>query len=218
MNLDAEGMQVCMTCGDLNPPDAPECQSCGADLPAGQAAPPKPAPEAAPDPGDAKCPYCNLPITPDAKECPHCRLNLDARDPINQPAPRGHENNLTARYEEFQSKVEGLRTTRISKGDFTIWLADVKGVLEAKREAYMEAVRQAGYYDMHPEEVEIAINAILDFEDSVNDMCDYALGETEVSALDAALAKMWDANERINEAMRMNRGFRAQLEDDWGYM
>jgi hypothetical protein len=159
-----------------------------------------------------------LPTDPEAKECPHCRLSLDAKDPLNAPAPRGHADNMTGRYEDFQRKVEGLRMGSISPADFIEWLANIRVTLAGKRASYINTVRDMGYQDANPEEVDIAVNGILDFEDAIEDMWEFTLGKTDISGLDTALAKMWQANEMINDAMRLNRGFRAQLEDDWGYM
>lgn len=211
-------MQVCFTCGAPNPPTAPQCEACGADLPAGQGPPPSPPAADTEEPVEHRCPYCARDVEPEATECPHCKLNLDARDPLNQPAPRGHADNMTGRYEEFQSKVEGLRTGAVSPEAFIEWLAKIRVLLVAKRDSYIKTVAEMGYYDAHPDEVELAIAGIYAFEDAVEEMWAFTLGETEQSALDNALAAMWQANEQINEAMRLNRGFRAQLEDDWGFM
>lgn len=210
-------MQVCFSCGSANPPDAPACEMCGADLPAGQSAPPPPLP-VADDPGESRCPFCSQPVDKDAVECPHCRLNLDSKNPLNAPAPRGHADNMTARYMEFQGKVESVRMGKLSRPDFAQWLNETISKLLSKRQDYMLTVRESGYIETHPAEVDLAMNGILDFEDSANDMLEFANSDTDISALDAALAKMWQANEAINDAMRLNRSFRAQLEDDWGYM
>lgn len=211
-------MQVCFTCGAANPPDAPQCESCGADLPAGQSAPPPlPSAEEA-EPVDNSCPYCAQPVEPDASECPHCKLSLDARDPLNAPAPRGHSDNLTGRYDEFQKKIEGLRVGMVTPEAFIEWLAVTRQTILEKGDVYVKTVGEMDYYETHPQEVEMAVNGIKDFEESVEQMWDFTLGKTDISGLDTALAKMWQANEQINEAMRLNRGFRAQLEDDWGYM
>lgn len=211
-------MQVCFTCGVANPPQAPQCESCGADLPAGQSAPqPLPPVEEAP-PVDSKCPYCAREVDLDATECPHCRLNLDVRDPLNAPAPRGHADNMTGRYEEFQRKVEGLRMGSISPEQFIEWLAKIRVLLVAKRDSYIKTVGEMDYYEAHAQEVEMAIEGIYAFEDAVEEMWQFTLGQTDISGLDTALANMWQANEKINEAMRLNRSFRAGLEDDWGFM
>ncbi len=210
-------MQVCFSCGSANPPDAPQCEMCGADLPAGQSAPP-PALPVADDPGESRCPFCSLPVEKDASECPHCRLNLDSKNPLNAPAPRGHADNMTARYMEFQGKVEAVRMSKLTRNELGQWLIETIGKLLNKRQDYMMTVRESGYIETHPAEVDLAMNGILDFEDAANDMLEFANSEADVSELDAALAKMWQANEAINDAMRMNRSFRAQLEDDWGYM
>lgn len=209
-------MQVCFTCGAPNPPDAGQCEGCGADLPAGQAPPPPPVEE--PEPTESRCPFCNAEVEPEAKECPQCRLNLDARDPLNAPAPRGHADNLTGRYEDFQKKIEGLRLGTVTPEAFIEWLSKIRVSLHNKRENYVKTVGEMDYYDAHPQEVDLAVQGIYAFEDAVEEMWDFTLGQTDISGLDNALANMWQANEQINEAMRMNRGFRAQLEDDWGYM
>lgn len=211
-------MQVCFTCGAPNPPDALACEACGADLPLAQASPPPPAPPPVDARDPTKCPFCNGTVEPDAKECPHCRLSLDSKDPIHAPAPRGHADSLTGRYDDFSKKVEGLRTGSVKPDEFITWLDGARAHLATKRTNYMQTIQETGYYDMHSVEVDEAMNGILDFEAAVEEMWQFTLGKTEVSALDEALARMWVANERINEAMRMNRGFRAKLEDDWGYM
>jgi hypothetical protein len=167
---------------------------------------------------DSRCPFCNGLVDPQATECPHCKLSLDAKGPLNQAAPRAHTDSLTARYEEFQSKVEGLRTGAVTPAAFIEWLANIRVKMAEKRQQYIDTVREIGYFDTRQEEVEVASNGILDFEEAIEDMWAFTLGETDVSGLDNALAKMWQANERINEAMRMNREFRAGIEDDWGFM
>ena len=63
------------------------------------------------------------------------------------------------------------------------------------------------------------MTGILEFEEAMEMMKLFADNdETDFSVLDAALQKMWDGNEMCNEAMRINRDFRAKLEEDWGYM
>jgi hypothetical protein len=106
----------------------------------------------------------------------------------------------------------------VAPAEFIEWLANIRVTLADKRETYIKTVREMGYYETNPEEVEVATNGILDFEDSVEDMWEFTLGKTDVSGLDNALARMWQANEHINDAMRMNRNFRGGLEDEWGFM
>ena len=63
------------------------------------------------------------------------------------------------------------------------------------------------------------MTGILEYEESMEMMRLFAANhEIEMAVLDAALQKMWDGNEKCNEAMRINRDFRAKLEEDWGYM
>lgn len=234
-------MQVCFFCGAANSPGSPECHSCGQPLPGGGEPPPSEPVAASVEPsnppqasastdgtepldpdalsGEVKnCPFCDATVPVETTKCPHCQLNIDAKDPLNLPAPRGHENDLTHRYDDFAKQVEAVRLGSIQREDFSTWLKTIKGKLEGQRNNYMEMIRDSGYYDHHSDEVDLGLTGILDFEEAMEAMGAFANGDAEQSILDAALLLMWEGNEKLNEAMRLNRNFRAQLEEDWGYM
>lgn len=234
-------MQVCFHCGAANSSGSPECHSCGQPLPGGESPPPVATAIAPPDPSPSSegsashepaawgdpppndgavknCPFCDATVPADTTKCPHCQLNIGSNDPLNLPAPRGHEIDLTHRYDEFARNVEAVRLGTISREGFSNWLNATKIKLEEQRNIYMEMIRDSGYYDHHPDEVDLGLTGILEFEEAMEAMLAFAHGHVEQSILDAALLVMWEGNEKVNEAMRLNRGFRAQLEEDWGYM
>jgi hypothetical protein len=180
-------MHVCLNCGTPNPPDATECESCGMTLTGGPP-PAAPAPTPEPAPGETPAPGSTATTHPD---------------------------DITARYDEFATKVEGLRTGAVTPAAFVEWLAESRQQMWARRDAYVAAAEATADEDDQTQ-IREALEAILDFEDAIEEMWAFTLGQTGVSGLDDALAQMWQANQRINEAMRKNRDFRASLTDDWG--
>lgn len=182
-------MLVCLNCGNLNPPDAPQCDSCGLDLTGGPSAPP---------------------LLPSNDEAPE--------GVVATPTSSAHVDDITSRYDQFAKTVEALRLGTVSPAQFIDWLAEAKVEMETRRGLFLEAVDASGDDDEDKAQIEEALEGILDFEEAIEEMWAFTLGQTGVEGLDSALSTMWRANARINDAMRNNRQYRASLEEDWGFM
>ena len=114
--------------------------------------------------------------------------------------------------------IEALRLGTVSPAEFIDWLAEGKVEMANRRSLFLEAVEASGDDEEDKTQIEEALEGILDFEDAIEEMWAFTLGQTGVEGLDSALATMWRANARINDAMRNNRQYRASLEEDWGFM
>ncbi|MCA9777207.1 MAG: zinc ribbon domain-containing protein [Candidatus Eremiobacteraeota bacterium] len=210
-------MQVCFFCGSANSPDAKVCHSCSQELaPVEEQSSEE---NSAPEVPEDECPFCGNNIEPGAEKCPHCQTILMSDDPLDRPAPKSHEVNITGRYDEFAGRVQKLRNGEITREQFSRWLDQIQRSLLNQRDRYVELIQTSGYYEYGSKEVDTGMTGILEFEEAMEMMKLFADNdETDFSVLDAALQKMWDGNEMCNEAMRINRDFRAKLEEDWGYM
>lgn len=212
-------MQVCFFCGSANSPDAKECHSCSQPLAEDQG---QPTTEVAVTTeqveAPTQCPYCGQPVSPGDEECGNCQATLVSSDPLDRPAPKTHDRDITSRYDEFASRVQMVRDGRMTREQFSTWLGTIKKQLVSQRDRYVEMIRTSGYYEMSSDEVDMGMTGILDYEEGMELMSLFAASEEDLSVLDQALAKMWEGNEKCNEAMRINRAFRNQLEEDWGYM
>lgn len=211
-------MQVCFHCGAANSPEAKVCHSCSASLGAAEEE------EVAAD-GDVdevvhevECPNCGYPIGVNVHTCPNCQFVIYSQDPIDRPAPKTHERDITDRYDQFAERVQMIRDGRMSVEQFGNWLRTTQQMLLGQRERYVEMIKVSGYYEDSTDEVNMGMTGILDYEEAMEMMLSFANGEADSATLDAALEKMWEGNEKCNEAARINRRFRAQLEEDWGYM
>lgn len=181
-------MLVCLNCGTPNVPDAPECDSCGIDLSGGPSAPPL------------------LPATETAEAA------------TSTTTSSSHVDDITTRYDQFAKQVEALRLGTVTPAQFIEWLSEARVEMEKRRELYLQAVEASGDDTEDKAQVQEAFEGILDFEEAIEEMWAFTLGQTGVEGLDSALATMWRANARINDAMRNNRQHRASLEEDWGFM
>lgn len=209
-------MQVCFFCGAANSPGNKECHSCGHAMPGNEDATPEVAPEG--EPTDFECPYCAHIVPAGEVQCGHCEAVVVSNDPLDKPAPKTHDSDITDRYDEFAHQVEGLRTGRVAFADFSSWFSSVQGTLMAKRDGYVALIRDGGYYEVNSDEVDMGLTGIFDFETAMEMIEEFITGAAEQSQLDEALRLMWEATEKVNEAMRMNRDFRNGLDDDWGYV
>lgn len=212
-------MQVCFHCGAANSPEAKVCHSCGANLGGSEDE------DDALDGGDESsqeqlidCPNCGFSMAANSHSCPSCGFVIYAQDPIDRPAPKTHDRDITDRYEQFAARVQMVRDGRMTPADFGTWLETTKRNLLGQRERYYEMIKVSGYYEDSEDEVNMGMTGILDYEEAMEMMAAVVSGQSELGMLDAALEKMWEGNEKCNEAARLNRRFRAQLEDDWGYM
>lgn len=174
--------------------------------------------EDAPEEQSIDCPNCGFSMAADSHSCPSCGFVIYAQDPIERPAPKTHDRDITDRYDQFAGRVQMVRDGRISLADFGTWLETTKRNLLGQRERYYEMIKVSGYYEDSEDEVNMGMTGILDYEEAMGMMASVVGGEADIGVLDAALEKMWEGNEKCNEAARLNRRFRAQLEDDWGYM
>lgn len=212
-------MQVCFFCGSANGPDAKVCHSCSQPLGSDE--------EQTSDNGVAhdialtECPYCGNEVGPDDDECGNCKSTLVSADPLDRPAPKSHERDITSRYDDFADKVQQVRDGRMTRKQFSTWLDTMNRSMSNQRDRYVELIRTSGYYEFGSDEVDMGMTGILQYEEALEMMTLFAKNEDEeedMGVLDAALRKMWHGNEMCNEAMRINRDFRAKLEEDWGYM
>lgn len=212
-------MQVCFHCGAANSPEAKVCHSCAASL-GGSDDEDNDAPDVDGHGDDPSidCPNCGFAISASSHNCPSCGFVIYSQDSTDRPAPKSHERDITDRYDQFAERVQSIRDGRISLAQFGTWLETTKRNLLGQRERYYEMIKVSGYYEDSEDEVNMGMTGILDYEEAMEMMASVVTGESELGALDTALEKMWEGNEKCNEAARINRRFRAQLEEDWGYM
>lgn len=205
-----EHLVVCFQCGAANTPGNTSCHSCGAQLPASD-------PEAhaeAPEGRSVTCIHCGGSNVEGTAECVHCQAQL----PMLDDATRNHSSSsVTGLYESFCNGCERARQGQWSTAEFRDWLVAIRAKFDQRKDAYVETVRESDYYYVQEEEVNLCMTGVFEYEEAMDALSNFA-ESGDLTMLDQALQTMWEANEKINDSMRLNREHRRRLEEEWGYM
>ena len=124
---------------------------------------------------------------------------------------------ITERYEQFKKACDRVRVGEWGPDEFLAWLEEIWATLKDKAADYVSHIEDSGYYNDQTDEVENCFTGIEQYETGMETMRQY-VDTGDVGYLDQGLQIIWEGNEYINEAMRMNREFRRNLEEEWGYM
>ncbi|MBI3928287.1 MAG: hypothetical protein HY319_22275 [Armatimonadetes bacterium] len=136
---------------------------------------------------------------------------------IMQPtANAGFEKRLS-RFNQFREAGEKARSGEWSPGEYGEWLRNISGLL-AQKTRYLIWLYEStpGYYESSSDEVDMGISGIQDYEESMEIMWGF-VEDGQTVHIDQGLQLMWEGNEKINEAMRLNREFRRRLEEEAGF-
>ena len=178
------------------------------------------------------CSQCGAANSAQSSECHSCGAPLDEieAEVVSTLEPE------TSRYREFALQVRAYQEGRLTRQEFGHWLEHTRALMDQRRDEYVALIRDAeledvdvsrvnsleslnslqvnttGYFQEREEEVTMAMEGIFDIEAAMSQMMEFATDESVGdSVLAIALRKMWEGNEKCNEAIRMNRVFRERL-------
>ncbi len=160
------------------------------------------------------CLICGQANQQGSSQCSGCGAALPK---IMQPTESHGFQKRVGRFNQFKNAAEKAKSGEWSRSEFGEWLSNMSQVLAEKAQELIELYQESGYYEYGPDEVEIGLTGIQEYEQAMEVMWAY-VEDGELYHIDEGLELMWEGNEKINEAMRLNREFRRQLEDEYGYM
>lgn len=204
-------MVVCFQCGAANTPGNPNCHGCGAELPVTKPDDPD---DGAPAGQPVVCIHCGNENAAGTTECIHCNAVL----PILDAATRNQSSSsVTGLYESFCNGCERVRRGEWTPVEFRDWLVAIRVKFETRKNDYVEEVRESDYYYVQEDEVNLCMTGVFEYEEAMEKLDEF-VNSGDMALLDQSLQIMWEANEKINDSMRMNREHRRRLEEEWGYM
>lgn len=149
--------------------------------------------------------------------CTKCGAALPRMDYGGAAANR-MQGKITARYDLFTQAAMRVKMGAWSREEFGDWLQNTRSILQEKAGYLVNLITESGYYEYQMDEVELCLTGIEDYDRGMDEMATYLEDGGDVAHLDRGLEQIWEGNEKINEAMRLNREFRRGLEEEWGYM
>lgn len=118
---------------------------------------------------------------------------------------------VTGRYQQFQQAVERTRAGEWNAEDFEAFLLHVYETLTEKAVDCRAFIEESRYHEESPDEVETGLRGVDLYEVGMQELWQY-LQDGEASHLEEGLRLLWEGNEKINEAMRINRESREDLD------
>ena len=161
------------------------------------------------------CLTCGTTNPPSAMLCTQCKSSLKRMSPGGGPLAAVPGGRVVERYEMFKDVCQKVKMGAMGPDEFLAWLAPTYEVMNQRANAYVSYMEETGYYEYQNEEVELSFEGLEDYDTGVQELFSYC-SDGDISHIDAGLQFMWDGNEKVNEAMRLNRQFRKGLEEDWG--
>ncbi|MBQ7567901.1 hypothetical protein IJT17_03765 [bacterium] len=118
---------------------------------------------------------------------------------------------VLGRYNQFKRAVENVKAETWTAEEFQEFLFNIYENLGAKANELREIITTENYSEYAQEEVECGLAGLNLFEAGMQEMALY-LEDWEIVHLDEGLALIWEGNEKINEAMSINRKNRDDLD------
>ena len=124
---------------------------------------------------------------------------------------------VAGRFQQFKDAVERVRSGQWASDDFLEFLQNIYTLLTEKRMSAEQLIQESGYEEYAEDEVRQGRDGMDHYEMGMQEMSLF-LEDGEMAHLDQGLDLIWQGNERLNDAMRINRAERKKLEDEWGWM
>jgi hypothetical protein len=118
---------------------------------------------------------------------------------------------VTGRYEQFRQAVARARSGEWSAEEFEAFMLHVYETLTARAADCRAFIEETCYRDEAPDEVDNGLRGLDLYEVGMQEMWLF-LQDGDLGHLDAGLEMVWEGNEKINEAMRLNRDSREDLD------
>lgn len=159
------------------------------------------------------CMQCGSQNRKENKKCSNCGAPM----PHFEMTPTVKVETVTGRFKQFHDSVEGVRSGLISADDFGEFLQNQYDALQKFRGELADIIEGTDYMDKCHEEMAQGLQGMDHYEDGIHEMWSF-LEDGETEHLETGLDMIRMGNDCINDAMRINRMARKQLEEEWGTM
>ncbi|MGM9991480.1 MAG: hypothetical protein ACI376_01340 [Candidatus Bruticola sp.] len=145
------------------------------------------------------------------KKCQNCGAILPRMD----TSAMVQVEEQSGRVKQFADAVEKVRSEEWGAEDFYEFLSSVYEHLSNLRAEIEEIIAQNQYEEYAAEEISDGLAGMDCFEEGMQEMSCY-VDDGDISHLDLGMERIVEGNRRINEAKRINRSSRKELEEQWG--
>lgn len=159
------------------------------------------------------CMQCGAQSHKGAKSCSSCGAILPRMDTSSMVTV----DKIAGRFQQFKDAVDRVKTGQWQSEEFFDFLQNIYALLADKRSGTEQLIQETGYEEYSDDEVRQGRDGMDHYEMGMQEMSLF-VEDGDTAHLDHGLDLIWQGNERINDAMRINRAERKKLEDEWGWM
>ena len=158
------------------------------------------------------CPMCGAKNLAQEALCKDCGAKLP-RQAGN--CPELSHKPLMGRLEQFRQACVKVTNKSWSLHDFGSFLENMQDTLKAKREVFISNL--GDYAEYATEEVELATSGMNEYELGMEELWAY-IETKDPACIQRGMDLVICGNEKINQAMAMNRSLRSERADEFGYV
>jgi hypothetical protein len=209
---------VCFTCGAENDRFNSNCSHCQMPLPK-----PKLEPGVVdPKTGKVTCLMCGAENDPTNTICTSCESAMPTAEEqivVNSPTPdrKAPAGTQTGRYQQFVVAVDKVKLGQWGPLELANWLQEMTAVLATRAAEFVQIIHGSNYYEVQSREVESCFAGMEQYEDGMQELWKF-IDDGDANHLENGLETIWEGNKQINQAILLNRNFRRELEEEWGFM
>lgn len=120
----------------------------------------------------------------------------------------------TSRYRQIRGKCDEVRSGQITVAHFSSYLQELSNILAQRAQSIYDNLEETDYYAENADEVDMGVAGVQSYESGVNLLWEY-VDDANPAHIDEGLLLIWEGNQRIIEAMRINRQSREDLALLW---
>jgi hypothetical protein len=141
--------------------------------------------------------------------CPNCNAPMPKKQSGISSAPPAK---VYDRYNKIKTYAEQVQSGEIPPGEFKDFLLKTKEILVTKEKDIKEIEIPQEYYNDFLYEMEMGFTGLKLFYDGIEELLLYVSGKNE-EHMTKGLELVHEGNDRVNEAMSINREHRRQMEE-----
>lgn len=159
------------------------------------------------------CMQCGAQNRKGDKHCNSCGAAM----PHFEVTPTVKVETVTGRFKLFHDAVENVKQGNLSVEDFYDFLHQQYEILLEKRNDIEASINESNYMESAGDEVSQGVQGMDHFEAGIQELSLFC-EDGEFVHLESGIDLIRMGNDFINDAMRINRVSRKELEEQWGVM
>lgn len=159
---------------------------------------------------EIQCSECEFINPPGEAFCQRCNHLLGSVRPSARPDATAS----TSRYRQIRMRCEEVQSGQITMEQFAEFLQQTATILQTRARDIYDNIQSTEYDKENAEEVSVGLAGVDSYQAGMNELWQF-IDDGDPQHLETGLLQIWEGNQGIIEAMRINRESREELALLW---